>query len=73
MTTYMAVWMDDEVVLFHGKRREQVRDSLPRGTKVCVDPESTLGRVDDGDEYEHALFLVGSRKIVVMSDSELVT
>ncbi len=68
MTTYTAYWLDDCKIIFRGKRREQVRDCLPRGTTVLVDPDSTLGRVDDGDEYENALFIAGSRKIMVMID-----
>jgi hypothetical protein len=65
MTTYVAYWQDDRRVIFRRKRREQVRDALPRGTTVCVDSRSTLGRVDGGDEYEHALFAVGEQGIVV--------
>lgn len=68
MTTYVGYWEDDRVIIFEHKRREQVRDSLPRGTTVCVDPASTLGRVDDGDEYEYALFVAGGRKIIVQHD-----
>ncbi len=66
--TYMAYWLDDCHIIFRGKRREQVRDSLPKGTKVLVDPDSTLGRVDGGDEYENTLFTAGGRKIMVMID-----
>jgi hypothetical protein len=68
MTTYAAYWLDDSRTIFRGKRREQVRDWLPKGTTVLVDPDSTLGRVDDGDEYENALFISGGRKIVVLID-----
>ncbi len=68
MTTYTAYWLDDCKIIFRGKRREQVRDYLPKGTKVLVDSESTLGRVDSGDEYENALFTAGGRKIMVMID-----
>ena len=67
MTTYSAYWEDDDQTIFSGKRREQVRDSLPRGTVVVVDAESTLGRTDGGDEYEYALFSRRGRRIVVFA------
>ena len=63
----MAYWLDDSKIIFRGKRREQVRDALPRGTRILVDVESTLGCLA-GDEYENALFISGSRKIMVMID-----
>jgi hypothetical protein len=70
MTTYCAVWSDTSKVIFRHKRREQVRDSLPRGTTVVVHADSTLGRVDDGDEYEYALFTAGGQGILVTPDPQ---
>jgi hypothetical protein len=67
MTTYTAYWLDDCKIIFRGKRREQVRDWLPKGTTVLVDVESTLGCFA-GDEYENALFISDGRKIMVMID-----
>ena len=71
MTTYMAAWVDDNKIIFRDRRREQVRDSLPRGTRVLVDVENTLGCFE-GDEYEHALFVCDGRRIVVTHETDLV-
>jgi hypothetical protein len=63
---YSAFYKDNHTdIIFRFVPRGDVRKRLPPGTRVHVDADSTLGRLDGGDEFEHAYFEVGGRIIVV--------
>jgi len=63
---YSAFYKDDHSeIIFRFVPRGDVRKRLPLGTRVHVDGHSTLGRLDGGDEFEHAYFELGGRIIVV--------
>ena len=69
MKTYRAFYQDDHSkILFRGQPAEKVRKLLPKGARVFVDGQNTIGRLDDGDPYEFAMFEVGGRKIMVIPD-----
>jgi len=66
MNVFSAFYKDDHTeIIFRFAPREDVRKRLPPGTRVHVDVDSTLGRLDGGDEFEHAYFELNGRVIVV--------
>ena len=66
MRVYSAFYKDDHTKsIFRFVPRRDIRKRLPLGTQVLVDVNSTLGRLDGGDEFEHAYFELDGRIIVV--------
>jgi hypothetical protein len=66
MTLYNAFYKNDHTnVIFCDVPREDIWKSLPPGTRIHVDANSTMGRVDGGDDFEHAYFDLCGRIIVV--------
>lgn len=66
MRVYSAFYKDAHAtIIFRFVPRRDVRRRLPPGTRVYVDVNSTLGRLDGGDDLEHAYFELNGRIIVV--------
>jgi len=69
---YSAFYKDDHTdIIFRFVPRKDILKRLPPGTRVHVDANSTLGRLDGGDEFEHAYFELGGRIIVVQGFRDL--
>lgn len=66
MKVFSAFYKDNHrEIIFRFVPRGDVRKRLPPGTRVHVDVNSTLGRLDGGDEFEHAYFELNGRIIVI--------
>jgi len=76
VSVYSAFYKDDHTeIIYRFVPCGDVRKRLPQGTRVHVDANSTLGRLDGGDDFEHAYFELNGRIIVVQGfdrDSQCV-